>query len=92
MTCRKNRNVFTGASASWARPLEGYLALVRAQEWGTVDRLLFGSDYPMWTLREAVEGLRELSRSGATGLPRVGDETLDWLLNGNPLAAFGLGG
>lgn len=91
MTCRKNRNVFTDVSASWARPLDGYLALVRAQEWGIVDRLLFGSDYPMWTPREATEGLRELARSGGAGLPRVGDETLDWLLNGNPLAELGLG-
>jgi predicted TIM-barrel fold metal-dependent hydrolase len=54
-------------------------------------QLLAGSGYPMWTPTEAVDKLRELARSGAAGLPRVGDETLDWLLNGNPLAALGLG-
>jgi len=90
VTCRKNRRVFTDVSASWARPLDGYLALVRAQEWGIVDRLLFGSDYPMWTPREAVDGLRELARSGGSGLPRVSDDTLAQLLEGNPMASLGL--
>ena len=46
---RKNRNVYSDVSASWARPMDGYLALARAQEWGAVPKLLFGSDYPLWT-------------------------------------------
>jgi len=58
---------------------------------GVVDRLLFGSDYPMWTPKEAVEGLRELARSGGSGLPRVHDDTLDQILAGDPLVALGLG-
>jgi hypothetical protein len=53
---RKSRNVFADVSAAWARPYDGYRALVRAQEWGVVNKLLFGSDYPMWTPAEAVDG------------------------------------
>src|SRR5690606_5173896 len=33
---RKNPRVFSDVSALWARPLDGYHALVRAQEWGVV--------------------------------------------------------
>jgi predicted TIM-barrel fold metal-dependent hydrolase len=87
---RKNRNVFSDVSACWARPLDGYLALVRAQEWGVVPKLLFGSDYPMWTPTEAVAGLHELVGVGPAGLPRIARDTLDWLLHGDPRPALGL--
>jgi hypothetical protein len=89
VTCRKNRRVFTDVSASWARPLDGYLALVRAQEWDIVDKLLFGSDYPMWTPKEAADGLRALAAT-ATGLPSVHESTLDQILHGDPLGDLGL--
>ncbi|WP_291409318.1 amidohydrolase family protein [Actinophytocola sp.] len=89
VTCRKNRRVFTDVSASWARPLDGYLALVRAQEWDIADKLLFGSDYPMWTPKEAADGLRALAATN-TGLPRVHESTLDRILHGDPLGDLGL--
>lgn len=81
---RKNRNVLADVSASWARPLDGYLALVRAQEWGVVPKLLFGSDYPLWTPSEAAAGLRELGEMQVAGLPRIAPETIEWLLTGDP--------
>lgn len=87
---RKNRNVFADVSASWARPLDGFLALTRAQEWGVVPKLLFGSDYPMWTPAEAVDGLRELGSMQPMGLPGIAAGTVDWLLNGDPREALGL--
>jgi predicted TIM-barrel fold metal-dependent hydrolase len=87
---RKNRNVFGDVSANWARPLDGFMALVRAQEWGVVPKLLFGSDYPLWTPTEAVAGLRELAASRPTGLPSISQDTIDWLVDGDPRAALGL--
>lgn len=87
---RKNRHVFADVSASWARPLDGYLALVRAQEWNVVPKLLFGSDYPLWTPAEAAAGLRELAAMGPAGLPRIKAETVDWLIDGDPCQALGL--
>jgi hypothetical protein len=89
---RKNRNVLADVSASWARPLDGYLALVRAQEWGVVPKLLFGSDFPMWTPAEAVAGLRELGDMQVAGLPKVRPDTIDWLVNGDPRPQLGLAG
>ncbi|MEV4533381.1 amidohydrolase family protein [Asanoa sp. NPDC049518] len=87
---RKARNVFGDVSASWARPLDGFMALVRAQEWGVTQKLLFGSDYPMWTPAEAVAGLRSLADMRPSGLPAIKPETFEWLLDGDPRAALGL--
>lgn len=72
-----------------ARPLDGFLALVRAQERGIVDKLPFGSDYPMWMPKEAADGLRVLAAT-STGLPSVHESTLERILHGNPLADLGL--
>lgn len=90
VVCRKNRRVFTDVSASWARPFDGYHALVRAQEWGVVDKLLFGSDFPLWTPAAAAAGLRELAAMRPPGLPWVADDTVEWLLDGDPREALGL--
>ncbi|MFX4271473.1 amidohydrolase family protein [Propionibacteriaceae bacterium Y1685] len=87
---RKNRRVFSDVSASWARPMDGRLALVRAQEWGAVDKLLFGSDFALWTPAQAVAGLRELAATKVSGMPDVHPDTLAQILDGNPLAALGL--
>lgn len=90
VVCRKNRRVFTDVSASWARPFDGYHALVRAQEWGVVDKLLFGSDFPIWTPAQAVAGLRELAAMRPSGFPHVEQSTLDWLLDSDPRDTLGL--
>lgn len=90
VVCRKNRRVFTDVSASWARPFDGYHALVRAQEWSVVDKLLFGSDFPFWTPSEAVAGLREIAAMRPIGLPHVETKTIEWLLDGDPRDSLGL--
>jgi predicted TIM-barrel fold metal-dependent hydrolase len=90
VTVRKNRRVFADVSASWARPLDGYLALTRAQEWGVVDKLLFGSDFPIWTPAQAATELRQLAASRPEGLPPIEPATVEWLLDGDPRATLGL--
>ena len=87
---RKNRQVFSDVSASWARPADGYRALVRAQEWGVVDKLLFGSDYPIWTPQQATDGLREIAANRVEGLPAISQELIDHLLDGDHRERLGL--
>jgi predicted TIM-barrel fold metal-dependent hydrolase len=89
---RKNRNVFADVSASWARPMDGYLALARAQEWSVVPKLLFGSDFPLWTPTEAAAGLRELAAMRMSGMPAIEPDTIEWLLEGDPRVQLGLPG
>lgn len=87
---RKNRRVYADVSASWARPVDGHRALLRAAEWGVVSKLLFGSDYPLWTPAEAVEGLRQVASIQVPGLPSVSADLMDWLLDGDPREELGL--
>lgn len=89
---RKNRNVYMDVSAQWSRTMEGYLALVHAQEWGVVDRILFGSDYPLWTPQQAIDALWALTEIGTGGLPRVEPETIETILGADALVALGLEG
>jgi predicted TIM-barrel fold metal-dependent hydrolase len=90
VTLRKNPNVFSDVSASWARPYDGFRALVRAQEWNVVDKLLFGSDYPLWTPEQAIAGLRELTSMKPSGLPSIRTETVEHLLDSDPRERLGL--
>lgn len=87
---RKNRRVFADVSGCWATPFDGYRALIRAQEWSVVPKLLFGSDYPLWTPAEAVAGLRRLAATRPEGLPWVQDSTIESLIDSDPLPALGL--
>lgn len=80
LVLRKHPNVYADVSGQWARTMEGYLALVHAQEWGVTHKLLFGSDYPLWTPDEAMAALRALAQLSPGDLPRVRHETIDQLL------------
>lgn len=88
---RKNRNVVADVSGIWTRPMDGLLALVNAQEWGVVDKLLFGSDYPLWTPEEGIAGLRRLAEIDPGGtLPRVEQATVETILANDPLRLLGI--
>lgn len=83
---RKHRNVYADVSASWSRPMDGFHALVAAQEWDVVDSLLWGSDFPLWTAREAIDGFRALARYRTGNLPYVLDDTVESIIHRNSLA------
>jgi predicted TIM-barrel fold metal-dependent hydrolase len=87
---RKHANVFADVSASWARPMDGFFALVSAQEWGVVGKLLFGSDFPLWRPADAMRGLRGLAELRAGNLPHVLEETVESIINRDSLALLGL--
>ena len=85
LVLRKNANVYADVSAAWARPFDGYHALVRAQEWNVVDKLLFGSDYPLWTPAVAMAGLEQIATMRAGTLPHVTEKTIEDILNQDAL-------
>jgi predicted TIM-barrel fold metal-dependent hydrolase len=87
---RKNPRVFADVSASWSRTMDGYLALVNAQEWGTVDKLLFGSDYPLWTPRQAMTQFRALAKLRSGDLPYVAENTVESIIHRDTLRLLGL--
>lgn len=87
---RKHRNVYADVSASWSRPMDGFLALVHAQEWNVVDKLLFGSDFPLWEPASAIEQFRHLATLRAGDLPFVHEETVESIIHRDTLALLNL--
>jgi hypothetical protein len=52
-----------------------------AQEYGAMNKLLFGSDYPFTTAAATIDGLRAINRfCGGTSLPRVSDPSIEELI------------
>jgi len=87
---RKHKNVFADVSASWSRPMDGFLALVHAQEWAVTDKLLFGSDYPLWEPKAAIEQFTGLADLRAGNLPHVLEETVQGIIHRDALQLLGL--
>lgn len=87
---RKHPNVYADVSGVWSRQLEGYMALVRAQEWGVTKKLLFGSDYPLWDPSDAIVRLRALADLMPGDLPRVDFDVVEGVLARDPLNELGL--
>ncbi|MGM1018839.1 MAG: amidohydrolase family protein [Actinomycetota bacterium] len=87
---RKNRRVFADVSGVPSRPMDAFFALVHSQEWGTVDKLLFGSDYPLWTPTDALAKLRHIGTLRAGNLPHVAEETIESIIERDTLSLLGL--
>ena len=88
---RKHPNVYADISGGWVRPWQGWEALVGMVEWGVSDKILFGSDYPLWTPQEGMDGLRKLNdQVEGTKLPRIPDEVIEGIINRNSLSLLGL--
>ncbi len=89
---RKHRHVFGDVSGLWHRPWEGYNTMISCQEWGVTRKLLFGSDYPLWTPVQAMEGLRRLNDAAAlTKLPGVSQYAVEEIIQRNVLDLLGIG-
>lgn len=88
---RKHRNVFADISGLWHRPWEGFNALLTTMEWGIVDKLLFGSDYPLWTPQFSLEKLRSLPQQfNGPGVPHIPQEVIEGIIHRNSLEILGI--
>jgi len=83
---RKHPNVYADVSALHYRPWQLYHSLMLAQEYGAMNKLLFGSDYPFTTAAATIEGLRSINRfTGGTALPRVNEQSIEELIQRDAL-------
>lgn len=88
---RKHPNVFADVSAGFYRPWSFYMAMRLATEWNVLDKLLFGSDYPIATAGETIAGLRGLNGvPAASGLPRIPEDRIEAIIHRDSLALLGL--
>ena len=91
VTTRKHPNVYADVSALHYRPWQLYHSLMLAQEYGTWDKLLFGTDFPFTDVAASVAGLRGLNdMAAAANLPRLREDQLEALIYRDSLALLGL--
>lgn len=89
---RKNRNMYADISALFYRPWQFYNALVAAMEYGVLDRLLLGSDYPFTTPQGTMDALRSVNRMAEnTNLPRIPEKAIEDMIYRDTLDLLGLG-
>jgi predicted TIM-barrel fold metal-dependent hydrolase len=87
---RSNRHVYADVSGLWSRPFDGYLALTNALEWGVIDKLLFGSDFPLWAPKAAQEGLRDLATRFGAPFPPIGTAVVEEIIERDSCTILGL--
>jgi uncharacterized protein len=88
---RKHPHVYADVSANFYRPWQQYHGLRLATEWNVLDKLVFGSDYPVATPRETLEGTLSVNRVvDGTALPRVPEDALRQALERDTLSLLGI--
>jgi predicted TIM-barrel fold metal-dependent hydrolase len=87
---RKHPNVYMELSAQFYRPWSLYNALLLAWEWSQHDKIFLGTDWPVTTPRETMEGLRALKRFGQGGNPRIPEEVIEGIIYRDALSILGI--
>ncbi|SDT27509.1 amidohydrolase family protein [Microlunatus soli] len=91
VTIRKHPHVYADVSSIYLRPWVMYESLLFALEWGAAGKLLLGSDFPIATTQEAIDGLHRANDIIAgTAMPRIPDEVIDGIVHADALGALGL--
>jgi hypothetical protein len=87
----KHPNVFADISSLLQRPWHAYNALLCAYQYGVMDKLLFGSDFPYTSATTAIESLYRINQLvTGTNLPTVPRPYLAAIVERNSLALLGL--
>ncbi len=87
----KHRNVFADLSHVVTRPWQLYNLLHSAHQQGVMDRLLFGSDFPLCTPQKAITTIYSVNTlTQGTMLPSVPREQLRSIVERDVLEALGL--
>lgn len=88
---RKHPQLFIDISAMATRPWYVYNALVAAQEYEALDKILFASDYPWYSpaeTRDALYALADMARG--TSLPQLSRAALEGIFNRDAEKLLGL--
>lgn len=88
---RKQPNLYADISALHYRPWQFYNGLIAAKEYGVLDKLLFGSDFPFTTPAATLQSLREFNNIvEGTKLPTLEEAEIDRLIHRPTLELLGL--
>ena len=87
----KHHHVFADISGLLRRPWQAYNTLVSAHQYGVIDKLLFGSDFPYTNATECIEALYNLNQMAhGSNMPIVPRESLRGIVERDTLALLGL--
>jgi hypothetical protein len=88
---RKHPHVWADVSALHYRPWSYYQCMRLATEWNVLDKLLLGSDWPIVTPKETIDGLRNINAPIAgTALPEVPLDGVEEIIHRDSLTLLGL--
>ncbi len=87
----KHANVFADISALLHRPWQAYNALLSSYQYGVIEKLLFGSDFPYSTPATAIESLYRLNQLvTGTNLPTIPRSLLAGIVERDALGLLGI--
>ncbi len=90
---RKHPHVYTDISGLHTRPWQLYNGLVTALEYGIMEKLLFGTDFPFATIAATQRALRDAGALAAgTPLPQIPVDAVEGIIGRNSLQLLGLDG
>jgi predicted TIM-barrel fold metal-dependent hydrolase len=84
----RHKNVLTDISARLNRPWQLYNGLMSAIDYRTIDRVVFGTDFPLITPAKGVQALMRLNERMA-GAPPIPPEIIEDVLYRRPLSLLG---
>ena len=88
---RKHSNVWADVSGVPSRPWISWRAMRVFHEYDVMDKLLLGSDWPLWTPEQTIEGLRGIPRFAADhNLPPIPESEIEDVINRDSLGLLGL--
>ena len=87
----KHDNVFAEISWLMCQPWRAYQTLVKVHQRGVIDKLLFGSGFPMATASQCIEALYSINHHvHGTSLPTVPRDQLQGIVQRNALDLLGI--
>jgi predicted TIM-barrel fold metal-dependent hydrolase len=88
---RKHPNVYADVSALFYRPWSHYNCMRLATEWNVLHKLLLGSDYPITTPQETIDGMRRVNAPArAANLPLVPEDAIEAIIRRDSLSLLGI--
>ena len=83
---RKHENVWADVSAQFYRPWSFWNGMRLFYEWGVTEKIFFGSDWPITTPNETIEGLLSLEKFAIDHhLPKIPNSEIQGIINRNAI-------
>ncbi len=88
---RKHPNVFADLSGNFYRPFSFWEQMVKASEWNVLDKILFGTDWPITDVTETIDHMRRVNDIvEGTQLPRVDLDAIEAIIERDSLGQLGI--